>query len=102
MSGSRHSFHIRLFIPPRAGQRSRHKRPGYAGITPGKAREKAKGALEQKPPTAELKVSAQSKGTVDGWSAWYVYFVSTKDATFSGCVVTVSKNLSVVADNCGG
>jgi hypothetical protein len=90
-------IHLALYPWPDLARES----AGYAGITPTKAREKANRALEQEQPTAELKVSAQSRGTVDGQKAWYVYFVSKKDGKFSGCVVTVSKNSSAVGDSCG-
>lgn len=91
-------IHLALYPWPDLARES----AGYAGITAAKAREKAKGALEKEQPQAELKVSAQSRGTVDGQRAWYVYFVSKQDGKFSGCVVTVSKNSSAVGDSCGG
>jgi hypothetical protein len=90
-------IHLALYPWPDLARES----AGYAGITAEKAREKARGALEQRLPNAELKVSAQSRGTVEGQRAWYVYFVSKQDGTFSGCVVTVSKNSSTVGDSCG-
>jgi hypothetical protein len=91
-------IHLALYPWPDLARES----AGYAGITPSKAREKANKALEQKQPNAELKVSAQSKGTVDGQRAWYVYFVSKADGKFTGCVVTVNKSSSLVGDSCGG
>jgi hypothetical protein len=90
-------IHLALYPWPDLARES----AGYAGITPANAREKADQALERNQPNVELKVSAQSKGIVDGQKAWYVYFVSKKDGKFSGCVVTVSKNSSLVGDNCG-
>jgi hypothetical protein len=72
----------------------------YAGLTAEKARMKANQALEQRHLSGQLKVSAQSKGIVDGHRAWYVFFVSTKDGKYSGCVVFVSKASSHVQPNC--
>jgi hypothetical protein len=91
-------IHLALYPWPDLARES----AGYAGITPAKAREKANEALERKQPNAALKVSTQSRGTVDGRKAWYVYFVSKADGAFSGCVVTVTKSSSVVGDSCGG
>jgi hypothetical protein len=90
-------IHLALYPWPDLARES----AGYAGITPAKAREKANQALQRTQFNAEMKVSAQSRGTVEGQKAWYVYFVSKKDGKFSGCVVTVNKSSSVVGDNCG-
>jgi hypothetical protein len=88
--------HLALYPWPDLARES----AGYAGITPAKARENANKALEQKQLNTGLKVSAQSKGTVDGQKAWYVYFISKTDGRFSGCVVTVNESSALVSDDC--
>lgn len=90
-------IHLALYPWPDLARES----ASYAGLTPANARHKANKSLDSQHLNGALKLSAQSKGILDGRKAWYVYFVSKNGGAYLGCVVVVNKDSGArVADEC--